>query len=481
MTIPQSVAVISTLAQFQSSNVSAYGGNGAPAQLAYLQGTTSDLDGGQAFYQLADNDYSTDSNPPYVIVDGANRRWFITSVVSSAQIVAALTSAGTVPGLDPLSSVSANIAAATTTDLSTATGNYVNITGAGATITGLGTVTAGRYRFCTFAGINTLTHNATSLILPGGANITTAAGDFALFVSLGSGNWKCIVYTEASGGTPGTLPVSEGGTGKTTLTNHGVMLGQGTSAVAVTAVGATGTVLKGSTGADPSFGAVALTTDVSGVLPVANGGTNASSASITAFNNITGYTAAGATGTTSTNLVFSTSPTLVTPALGTPSSGVLSSCTGYPFSALTGSASIAQMGSSTYSVERIIIKTATINFNSANTDTVFAITLPTGFSRYVCTGLRISNTQGNSGNASSATFGLFTAAGAGGSAIVASGTACTITNNTDGTANNNQAPAVAIGANTSFSVAGFPNLYFRVQTAQGAAVTADVQIIIVPE
>ena len=59
-----------------------------------------------------------------------------------------------------------------------------------------------------------------------------------------------------------------------------------------------------------------MTTGVTGVLPVANGGTNASSASITAFNNITGYTAAGATGTTSTNLVFSTSPTLVTPSLG---------------------------------------------------------------------------------------------------------------------------------------------------------------------
>ncbi len=49
---------------------------------------------------------------------------------------------------------------------------------------------------------------------------------------------------------------------------------------------------------------------------VALGGTNATSAGITAFNNITGYSAAGATGTTSTNLVFSTSPTLVTPALG---------------------------------------------------------------------------------------------------------------------------------------------------------------------
>lgn len=61
---------------------------------------------------------------------------------------------------------------------------------------------------------------------------------------------------------------------------------------------------------------VAMGTDVTGVLPVANGGTNASSAGITAFNNITGLSAAGTTGTTSTNLVFSTSPTFVTPTLG---------------------------------------------------------------------------------------------------------------------------------------------------------------------
>jgi hypothetical protein len=69
------------------------------------------------------------------------------------------------------------------------------------------------------------------------------------------------------------------------------------------------------------------TTGASGILPIANGGTNASTASITSFNNITGYTASGATGTTSTNLVFSTSPTLVTPVLGTPTSGNLSNCT----------------------------------------------------------------------------------------------------------------------------------------------------------
>ena len=50
---------------------------------------------------------------------------------------------------------------------------------------------------------------------------------------------------------------------------------------------------------------------ITGVLPVANGGTNASTASITSFNNITGFTASGTTGTTSTKLVFDTTPTLV--------------------------------------------------------------------------------------------------------------------------------------------------------------------------
>ena len=50
-------------------------------------------------------------------------------------------------------------------------------------------------------------------------------------------------------------------------------------------------------------------------LAVLQGGTGGSTAGIGLFNNITGYTASGATGTTSTNLVFSTSPVLTTPTL----------------------------------------------------------------------------------------------------------------------------------------------------------------------
>lgn len=92
----------------------------------------------------------------------------------------------------------ATIVSATTTDIGAATGNYVIVSGT-VTITGLGTVQAGTRRIVEFSGALILTHNASSLILPGGLNITTAAGDCGEFVSEGSGNWRCVNYTKASG------------------------------------------------------------------------------------------------------------------------------------------------------------------------------------------------------------------------------------------------------------------------------------------
>jgi predicted ribosome-associated RNA-binding protein Tma20 len=92
----------------------------------------------------------------------------------------------------------ADIASAATVDLATVTGDFVDITGT-TTITALGTVTAGIQKVLRFNGALTFTHNGTSLILPGGGNITTASGDIAIVRSLGSGNWVCINYTKADG------------------------------------------------------------------------------------------------------------------------------------------------------------------------------------------------------------------------------------------------------------------------------------------
>lgn len=74
--------------------------------------------------------------------------------------------------------------------------------------------------------------------------------------------------------------------------------------------GTTSTVLHGNASGNPSFSAVSLTSDVANILPVLNGGTGVASA----------------TGTGS--VVLSNSPNLVTPALGTPSSGIATNLTG---------------------------------------------------------------------------------------------------------------------------------------------------------
>ena len=91
-----------------------------------------------------------------------------------------------------------SLASAATVAIGAAAANAITITGTVA-ITAFDTVADGAIRALTFAGVLTLTHNATSLILPGAANITTAAGDVAVMLSLGSGNWRCIAYQRANG------------------------------------------------------------------------------------------------------------------------------------------------------------------------------------------------------------------------------------------------------------------------------------------
>lgn len=97
-----------------------------------------------------------------------------------------------------LATKGADIASAGTTDIGAVAGSYHDITGT-TTITGLGTVSAGIEKTLQFDGALQITHNASSLILPGGANIVTSAGDHMRALSLGSGNWVVPWYSRASG------------------------------------------------------------------------------------------------------------------------------------------------------------------------------------------------------------------------------------------------------------------------------------------
>jgi hypothetical protein len=158
----------------------------------------------------------------------------------------------------------------------------------------------------------------------------------------------------------GTLPTANGGTGQTTYTDGQLLIGNtagntlakatltagtgitvtngaGSITVAainngtVTSVGGTGTVngitltgtvtSSGNLTLGGTLSNVSLTTQVTGTLPVGNGGTG-----ITAFG--TGVaTALGQNVSGSGSIALTTSPTFTTPVLGTPTSGTLSNCT----------------------------------------------------------------------------------------------------------------------------------------------------------
>ena len=92
----------------------------------------------------------------------------------------------------------ADVASATALVLLT-DGNYFDVTGT-ATITSFNTTGGpGTQIKLHFIAACTLTHDSTDLKLPGGANITTAAGDTAEFIEYAAGDYICTSYTKASG------------------------------------------------------------------------------------------------------------------------------------------------------------------------------------------------------------------------------------------------------------------------------------------
>lgn len=79
-----------------------------------------------------------------------------------------------------------------------AASNNIIISG-NTTVTAFDTVAAGWTRQVWYSGAVPLTYNATTMQLVGSANRTVGVGDFSLFVSLGSGNWKELVYQPQGG------------------------------------------------------------------------------------------------------------------------------------------------------------------------------------------------------------------------------------------------------------------------------------------
>lgn len=144
--------------------------------------------------------------------NAANSSWInegpVDSLVNAATVSEVLTGTDTTKAVTPdaLAGIwqrGADIASASTISLPASGGGVFNITGTTG-ITAISSAQGGRRVLFRFAGALTITHNGTSLILPGAANITTVAGDIAEFVNeaaadASGSNWRCVSYERSSG------------------------------------------------------------------------------------------------------------------------------------------------------------------------------------------------------------------------------------------------------------------------------------------
>lgn len=139
---------------------------------------------------------------------GATALEWATAAINLTSIAEVLTGTDTAKAVtaDALAALweqGSSISSASTLAIPSSGGGYFAVTGT-TTITAINQDAAlklGREIELVFAGALTLTHNATGLILPGGASITTAAGDVGRFRCIDASNnyWRCVGYTKASG------------------------------------------------------------------------------------------------------------------------------------------------------------------------------------------------------------------------------------------------------------------------------------------
>ena len=186
----------------------------------------------------------------------------ISPSITSGQIVVA-TGAGTVAsysgGLED-SSGNATFASVTISNANPG----IAYLGQGTTPWGTGTTAVGLTAPTSVTSYN--------LVVPSAASAGTDSTTGAFYLKFGSSQnqtgctasptelcgylQSTIGLAAASGDVSGILPPANGGSGVASPTAHTVLLGEGSSAFGTVSVGATGTVLIGTTASDPSFSAV---------------------------------------------------------------------------------------------------------------------------------------------------------------------------------------------------------------------------------
>lgn len=124
----------------------------------------------------------------------------------------------------------------------------------------------------------------------------------------------------------------------------------------------------------------------------------------------------------------------------------------------------------------VVITASGVDFNTAG-DIVIPLTLPSGFTRYVVSSIRISNA---SHTLTTATAGVFTAAAGAGVAVVTAASAITVSATANATNNNAMAFTINNANTESYLLASQPSLYLLIATPEGAAATGDVTVILVP-
>lgn len=378
---------------------------------------------------------------------------FVSSALSAADLTAGTTGTininGTVGATTPNTGAFTSLAYSTTLTGTTQSANAVNIGRQGATNPAFQVDTASA------TGVTGLKVQA--LAAGSGVGLTTLSSgtNEPMFID-SRGNSALNLNVAAS---TGAVNYSNSMAGTSTSANALAVGRQGTTnpvlqVDASTASVATGLKIKGAAAAAGLALSVItsgtnenLTIDAAGSGTITLGGTSTGAIALSRALTYGGVTLNNAvTGTG--NMVLSTSPALTTPT------GIVAT-------------DISHIGLTNY-------KITGVNFNSANTDNAITLTAPPGtYSRYQLFRVYITHC---SASATTATVGLFTSTGGGGTAIVASGTAVTVSTASENTANNTQSLTVAVAASGATTNINTSPLQFRVQTPQGSAVTCDVTL-----